>query len=148
VVFALLILTGFLLHVGAIEWDTVVKNNMHDPKFRKAIEEWLDLEFPASAQWEESEYRAWQEIRFHCVFTLPKKDVDLMFSQESITWYENDHDHLPQWSDTWLKKKKLEHFKVMKYELPINRFVTVVIDNPHGINDDQRVWVYIYCHDW
>jgi hypothetical protein len=129
--------------VSTMEWSTVVRNNMHDPEFRKEIEKWLDLEFPASAKWEESEYRVWQDPILHCVFTLPKKDVDLMFSTKNVIWHENDRDKLPQWSDNWLKEKNLDHFKVMKYGHESIRHVTIVVDNPPNINEDQRVWVYI-----
>ena len=127
----------------AISWDTVVKNCMDDPGFRKKIEELLALDFPASAEWGKSEYRVWQDAMFHCDLTLPKKDVDMMLPPNKVTWYENDHNMLPQWSKKWLKGKKLEHFKVIKYEPRRKLFVTVAVDNPPEISEDQRVWVSI-----
>ena len=147
-----IVFLGFCVCVyiaGTTPWDTVVKNNMDDPEFRQGIEKWLDLEFPESVQWEKSELRIWQDSIFNCVFTLPKKDLDLLVPPEKGEWHENDHDLLTQWSDDWLKKKKLDHFKVLEYE-PKDKtkcYVTIVADNPPGADENQRVWVYINCLD-
>jgi len=129
--------------VSTTSWDTVVKNPMHDPEFREGMEKLLDIEFPASAEWGKSEYRVWQDAIFNCVFTLPKRDIDIMFPPNEVTWHENDRDMLPQWSKDWLKGKKLDHFNVMECKPKERLFVTVVVDNPPGISGDQRVWVYI-----
>ena len=128
--------------VDTISWDTVVRNCMHDPEFRKNIEVGLNIKFPDSADWGKSEYCVWQDAMFHCDLTLPKKDVDMMFPPNKVTWHENDHGMLPQWSKKWLKGKKLEHFKAIKYEPKRKLHATVVVDNPPGISEDQRVWVY------
>ena len=135
--------------VSTMPWNTVVKNNMDDPEFRQGIEKWLDLKFPESAQWEKSELCIWQDWMFRCSFTLPKKDLELLVSPEKGEWHENDHDMLPSWSDDWLKKKKFDHFKVLKYE-PKDQtkcYVTIVADNPPGEDENQRIWVYINCLD-
>ena len=130
--------------VSTMSWDTVVRNNMHDAEFRGKIEKWIGFEFPDSAEWEKSEYRVWQDADFDCVFTLPRKDIDLMFPPEKVTWQENDHAMLPRSWKEWLKEKKLDHFKVMKYKLePQKRYVTVVVENPPGTDENQRVWVYL-----
>ena len=135
--------------VSTMPWDTVYKNNMNDPEFRQGIEKWLDLKFPESVQWEKSELRIWQDRIFNCVFTLPKKDLDLLVPSEKGEWHENARDQLPQWSKDWLKKKKLDHFKVLKYE-PKDQtkcYVAIVADNPPDADENQRVWVYINCLD-
>ena len=135
--------------VSKVHRDTVTENNMHDPEFRQEIEEWLDLKFPESVQWEKSELRIWQDRIFNCVFTLPKKDLDLLVPPEKGEWRENDHDMLTQWADDWLKKKKLDHFKIIEYEPKDETkcYVTIVADNPPEADENQRVWVYITCLD-
>ena len=133
--------------VGTMEWDPPIKINMDDPESRQRIEKWLDLEFPASAEWERSEYRAWLDADYRCIFTLPQKDVDVMFPPETVTWRENDYDGLLRAKD-WLKGKNLDHFKVMEYKPESASYVMVVVENPPGIHEDQRVWIYIHCLDY
>jgi len=129
---------------STMSWDTVYKDNMHDPEFRGKIEKWIDFEFPDSVEWEKSEYRVWQDAIFNCLFTLPKRDIDLMFPPERVVWHENDHDILSQWSKEWLKGKKLDHFKIMKFKQETqHRYGTIVVDNPPGTDENQRVWVYL-----
>ena len=147
---------------ACLNWDTVFTNNMHEPEFRKEIEGLLEFQFPASAEFEKSEYRAWLDATFHCVFTLPKKDLDLMFPPEKmvsyenvphgqppekVTWHENDHTMLPQWSKEWLKGKNLDHFRVLEYYPTSGCYVTVVVENPPEADENQRVWVYINFMD-
>jgi len=137
--------------VSTMKWGTELKNNMHDPEFRQGIEKWLGVVFPPSAEWERSEYHAWLDADFQCVFTLPQKDVDVMFPPENVTWHENDYDMLNRhpvadWR-AWLKGKKLDHFKVMRYEPESGSHPMVVVENPPGINENERVWVYIVCFD-
>ena len=125
--------------------DTVAENNMYDPEFRQGIERWLDLKFPESAQWEKSRLDFWQDRSFQCVFTLPKKDIDLLVPSEKGEWHENKHDMLPHWSENWLKNKNLSHFRVIKHEPDgiTNCHWTIVADSPPDANENQRVWVYI-----
>ena len=131
-----------------MEWDKAVKNNMHDLEFRQRIEKWLGVEFPPSAEWERSEYRAWLDAIFQCVFTLPQKDVDVMFPPENVTWRENDRDSLSLWqTKDWLKGKKLDHFKVMEYDPESGSHAMVIVENPPEISENQRVWIYIICYD-
>ena len=138
-----------IIIVYTTEWDTVVKDNMHDPEFRQGVEKWLDIEFPASVEWEGSEYRVWQDQIFHCVFTLLQKDVDVMFPPENTAWCENDHDMLNHHSvgdwRAWLKGKNMDHFKIMEFSPKPKSHGIVVVDHPPGINENQRVWVYINC---
>ena len=134
--------------VSTMEWDPPIKINMHDPESRQGIEKWLGVDFPPSVEWERTEYRAWLDAIFQCVFTLPQKDVDVMFPPETTTWCENDHDSLSLWqTKDWLKGKKLDHFKVMDYDPESGSHATVIVENPPGINENQRVWVYIICYD-
>jgi hypothetical protein len=130
-----------------MKWDTVYENNMHEPEHREKIQQMFGLQFPESAEFEKSEYSTWLEADFHCVFTLPKKDIDLMFPPEKVTWHENDHALLPQWSEKWLEGKNLSHFKILKCYLTSGTSTTVVVDNPLDADENQRVWVYISCFD-
>ena len=135
----------FLYCVSTFQLDPPVEHDIRDPKFRAEIKKWFDLEFPDSVEWEKSEYRVWQDPDFDCVFTLPQKDFYLMFPPELGSWQENNHDMLPYTSKEWLKGKALDHFKVMKYEPKPRHSVTVVVDNPPGADENQRVWVYIHA---
>ena len=139
-------LAGVMIYVAnTLSWDTPIENNMDDPEFRRQIEGWLNLKFPDSAQWEKSALRPWLEWRFHGVFTLPKKDIELMFPSEKGEWRENEHDMLPYQSEDWLKNKNLDHFKVIQHEPDgiTNCYWTIVVDNPPDADENQRVWVYI-----
>ena len=145
--------------VVTFDWGTGYKNNMHEQEFREQIEKWIDLQFPPSAEFEKSEYNAWLDADFQCLFTLPRKDIDIMFPPEKtilsyyysnedlppneVTWHENDHDMLPYYSKDWLERKKLDHFKVIQYSTRSRCNVTVVIENPAETDENQRIWVYI-----
>ena len=130
----------FLLH--AIFKIHLYEDAMHEPELRESVERLIYLEFPASVEWGKSKYtRQFLDHDFNCDFTLPKKDIDLMFPPDKVTWQENNLDMLPQWSKDWLKEKNLDHFKVAEYR-PTGSIV-IVVDNPPEIDEDQRVWVYI-----
>jgi hypothetical protein len=143
-------------------WDTVIENNMHDPEHREEIKQCFGLQFPESAEFEKSVFSRWLDADFHCVFTLPKKDIDLMFPPEKmvsyenvpfghppekVTWHENVNAMLPQWSKKWLEGKNLSHFKVLKYHPTSGTRITVVAENPPDADENQRVWVYVSCFD-
>jgi hypothetical protein len=134
---------------NTLSWDTPIKNNMDDPEFRRQIEGWLNLKFPESVQWEKSELRPWLEWDFQCVFTLPKKDIDLLIPPEKGEWHENDHDMLPHWSEEWLKGKNIDRFKTMRYESrTVSKcHVKVAYEDPIEADENQRIWVYIYAWD-
>ena len=115
---------------------------MHEPELRERIESLVYLKFPDSVKWGNSKYTTrWLDHDFNCDFTLPKKDIDIMFPSDKVTWQENNLDMLPSWSKDWLKEKKLDHFKVAKYRPTGTIFI--VVDNPPNIDEDQHVWVYI-----
>ena len=136
---------AIMMYIAATTpWGTLLKDNMDDPEFRQEIEQWLDLKFPESAQWEKSEYFAWTDTFFVCVFTLPKKDIELMFPPEKGEWHENRRDflHLP---DKWLKGKNLNRFQAMRYEPEEISRVSVAYENPVEADENQRVWVYIFA---
>jgi len=142
-------LAGVMIYVAnTMTWGTLLENNMHDPDFRQDIEKWLDLKFPESAQWEKSRYDVWQDASFICVFTLPKKDIDLLVPPEKGEWHENEPYFL-QSPEKWLKGKNIDRFKAMRYESrTVSKcHVKVAYEDPVEADENQRVWVYIYAWD-
>ena len=139
------IFLAIMIYIAATTpWGTLLKDNMDDPEFRQKIEKWLDLKFPESAQWEKSEYSVWTDTFFVCVFTLPKKDIELMFPPEKGEWHENDQ-YISYDIKKWLKGKNLDRFQEMHYELDERSGVSVAYEAPVEADENQRVWVYIFA---
>ena len=137
---------AFAIYLAMTPWGTLLENNMHDPEFREGIEKRLDLKFPESAQWEKSRYNVWQEAHFECVFTLPKKDIDLLVPPKKGEWHENEQSFL-HLSKTWLKGKNLDRFQTIRYNSDAEWHVSVAYENPIEADENQRVWVYISASD-
>ena len=160
VLIASIFLGGYLLlmtlvHTGILNpFPRPEAVDMNDPVMLKRLEQTIGFEFPPSVSWENAMIDRWLEEEFHCRFTIPKADLDLLFPAGKIKWVENDRSLLPSTrsKDRWFSPESLSDFKAFSKEQldethsqPHHDF-RVFVDNSVK-KENERVTVYLMYFD-
>jgi hypothetical protein len=109
----------FALLLGLLFWLLFPSQqlDMKNPTHKQLIEDNIGFQFPPSVKWKKGKFQPYPfDYDITCLFTLPERDIDVMFPPEKLVWHENDQIMLSELARRWLSKATLKDFKAARVD--------------------------------